>query len=223
MKAKIAEIFVSVQGEGIYVGEKQLFVRFFGCNLSCKYCDTKLTEFIEYEPQALIEVLKQFHGKFHSISFTGGEPLLHLDFLKEFLPLNRHGGLKHYLETNGTLPEALEAVIDHLDIVAMDIKLPSSTGLKHFWEEHKKFLTIAARKEVFIKTVVCLSTKEEDFTEVIRLVSECDPSAVLILQANSQEDNDEMKHKLHEFREFCVNRHVTACIIPQIHKIVGLE
>jgi len=222
MKAKIAEIFVSVQGEGIYVGEKQLFVRFYGCNLSCKYCDTKLTDFLEYEPQALIEVLKQFHEKFHSISFTGGEPLVHLDFLKEFLPLSRQAGLKHYLETNGTLPDALEAIIDHLDIVAMDVKLPSSTGLKHFWEEHKKFLIIASRKEVFIKTVICHSTKEEDLTEVIHLVKAGDASAVLVLQANSREDDDEMKQKLFKLREFCVSQHVTACIIPQIHKIVGL-
>ncbi|MFA6216986.1 MAG: 7-carboxy-7-deazaguanine synthase QueE [Candidatus Omnitrophota bacterium] len=222
MKAKIAEIFKSVQGEGIYIGEKQLFVRFFGCNLNCKYCDTKLIDFVEYEPQALLDVLKQFPGKFHSISFTGGEPLLHLDFLKEFLPLSRQVGLKHYLETNGTLPDALEAVIDHFDIVAMDVKLPSSTGLKHFWEEHKKFLTIASRKEVFIKAVICHSTQEEDLLEVIQLIKEGDSSAILVLQANNLEDDDQMKEKLVKFREFCVNQHVTACIVPQIHKTVGL-
>jgi organic radical activating enzyme len=39
-RAKIKEIFTSIQGEGPYIGVKQLFVRFCGCNLMCEYCDT---------------------------------------------------------------------------------------------------------------------------------------------------------------------------------------
>ena len=38
--AIIKEIFSSIQGEGPYIGEKQLFIRFCGCNLNCAYCDT---------------------------------------------------------------------------------------------------------------------------------------------------------------------------------------
>lgn len=41
IKANINEIFASIQGEGRYVGEKQLFVRFSSCNLKCAYCDTQ--------------------------------------------------------------------------------------------------------------------------------------------------------------------------------------
>ncbi|MCL5059022.1 MAG: 7-carboxy-7-deazaguanine synthase QueE, partial [Actinobacteria bacterium] len=40
MKAAVREIFSSVQGEGPYVGTRQIFIRFDGCNLSCRYCDT---------------------------------------------------------------------------------------------------------------------------------------------------------------------------------------
>ena len=39
-KVKIKEIFTSIQGEGLFIGYKQLFIRFCGCNLSCNYCDT---------------------------------------------------------------------------------------------------------------------------------------------------------------------------------------
>jgi len=43
-KANILEIFSSIQGEGIYIGYRQLFIRFSGCNLGCKYCDTDFSE-----------------------------------------------------------------------------------------------------------------------------------------------------------------------------------
>ena len=41
---KINEIFSSIQGEGLYIGSKQLFIRFCGCNLKCNYCDTNHKE-----------------------------------------------------------------------------------------------------------------------------------------------------------------------------------
>ena len=41
METNIIEIFSSVQGEGRYVGCRQLFVRFEGCNINCQFCDTE--------------------------------------------------------------------------------------------------------------------------------------------------------------------------------------
>ena len=40
MKAPIIEVFSSIQGEGLLIGRRQIFVRFAGCNLNCNYCDT---------------------------------------------------------------------------------------------------------------------------------------------------------------------------------------
>jgi len=223
MKGKISEVFESVQGEGIYLGERQLFVRFYGCNLNCRFCDTKLDYFIEYEPEELLEELKLYQDMYHSVSFTGGEPLIQKDFLKEIVQLTRKHGYRNYLETNGTLPEALEEVIGYLDIVAMDLKLPSSTGLNHFWQEHRQFLKIASLKEVFLKTVICQSTQEEDLKEGLRLIKEVNKSAILILQPNSYEDSVDLREKLEKFRDICTNDKITTCIIPQIHKSAGFK
>ena len=148
MKGRIAEVFDSIQGEGLYLGEKQIFVRFYGCNLECRFCDTKLKSFMEYEPEELFRELKLYQDKYHSVSFTGGEPLLQKDFLKEMLKMTRKDNFRNYLETNGVLYEELEDVIDYVDIVAMDLKLPSSTGLGDFWDEHRLFLKIASQREV---------------------------------------------------------------------------
>ena len=154
VKAKITEIFESIQGEGVYAGQRQVFVRLAGCNLCCSYCDTEFDYFKEYSAAELLSEIASFGKGFHSISFTGGEPLLQKDFLKEVMPLAKQSGDRIYLETNGTLPLALREVIKDVDIVAMDIKLSSSGGHKDFWREHREFLSICAGKDVFIKAVI---------------------------------------------------------------------
>lgn len=223
MTGRITEVFSSVQGEGLYLGEPQVFVRFFGCNLSCKFCDTRLDRFTEYQPQELFEEIKLYSNGFHSISFTGGEPLLQKDFLKEILKLTRQAGYRNYLETNGTLSGELSEVINLLDIVAMDLKLASSAGMGNLWNLHRKFLRIASQKEVFLKTVICQSTQDGDLKEALGLVREVNRAAVVILQPNSYEDYNGLKEKLESFKNICAQNQITACIIPQIHKLVGIR
>jgi organic radical activating enzyme len=207
-RAFLHEVFSSIQGEGLLVGLRQIFVRFSGCTLTCDYCDTpesrvqsaecivvgaygstplqnplfseKLTEIINsfqihpnlhhsvvesglspsiytfpnpVSPERLTEIVNSFQihpNLHHSISLTGGEPLEQVDFLKEWLPIIRRGsrgtvpdlrakrsgvvesGLSPliYLETNGILSSPLSEVIDLIDIIGMDIKLPSVAGVK---------------------------------------------------------------------------------------------
>lgn len=223
MKAKISEVFDSIQGEGLYLGEKQIFVRFFDCNLKCSFCDTRPDRFMEYEPQELFQEIKLYRDKYHSISFTGGEPLLCKDFLKEILQLTARHGHRHYLETNGTLAAELEELIEHIDIVAMDLKLPSSTGMGDLWDKHRSFLKVARRKEVFLKTIICQATSEEDLTQALELIKAVSPASILILQPNSNENHGALNEKLSKFKKLCVQQRVTACVIPQIHKIVGVR
>lgn len=223
MRARITEVFESVQGEGLYLGERQIFVRFFGCNLSCQYCDTKLDRFMTYDPEELWDEIKLYEDQYHSISFTGGEPLLQATFLKEIMSLAAKGGYRNYLETNGTLPHELARVIEHIDIVAMDFKFPSSSGMHGLWNLHKKFLKIASTKEVFLKAVVCQDTDEEDLKEALALIREINKAAILVLQPNYHEKHIGLGEKLNKFKDFCRKEGVTACVIPQIHKEAGLR
>ncbi len=223
MKAKISEIFDSIQGEGLYLGERQVFIRFFGCNLDCKYCDTSLSCFEEYEMLQLVNLLKAHKEKFETVSFTGGEPLLQIDFLKEMLKVTRHMGFRNYLETNGTLPDELADCIDDVHVVAMDIKLPSSTGLEFFWEKHARFLSIASRKEVFVKSVICSTTTDEDIAEMIKLVKKVNPSVILVLQPNCYENHGMLDKRLDEVKEKCRTHGITACVIGQMQKRLGIR
>src|SRR5271167_2801032 len=165
MNAKILEIFRSIQGEGKYAGVPQVFVRLFECNMHCVWCDTPASigdgkrEHKELSLENILGQVNALYDNAHSVSITGGEPLLQNEFLKNLCHALHQEGKKVYLDTNGTLPTALKEIIKDIDIIAMDIKLPSSTKQKAFWVEHKEFLKIALQKEVFVKAVVSLSTR----------------------------------------------------------------
>ena len=223
MKGKVSEVFRSMQGEGLYLGEEQLFVRFYGCNMQCRFCDTRIDSFLEYEPEELFNEIKLYGRDFNSIAFTGGEPLLQKDFLKEILKITSRQRYKNYLETNGTLPEALEEVIQYIDVVAMDIKLPSSTGAGEFWPKHEDFLRIAQKKDMFVKAIIGSSTTQEDLLRAAGLFQKTKSSSILILQPDSNEEPRLLEEKMGIFRDLCRKENVTACIIPQVHKIVGLR
>lgn len=224
MTGRINEIFESIQGEGIYFGKRQVFVRFSGCNLKCDYCDTDFESYREYQPRELLSEVKGFGEGFHSISFTGGEPLLQKDFLKEILRLVKANGYTTYLETNGTLANELQEVIGDVDIVAMDIKLPSATGLAQgSWQEHRDFLKVARLKEVFIKIVVTDSADRGEFATALNLLKETAYSGTVVLQPDSFAQGDGLEEKLASFKELCAENSLASRVIPQMHKIMGVR
>jgi len=221
LEGKIAEIFKSIQGEGLYQGIDQVFVRFFGCNLGCSFCDTKL---VSYEKKTIPELLDEIgsFGSYHSLSLTGGEPLLQVDFLKDLLKLVKQRKQKVYLETNGTLPENLEEVINYTDIIAMDFKLPSSTGLESFWDKHQEFLGIAKEKKTFVKAIIGTSTRVEDIYKTIEIIKSVAKETVLVLQPQNPFEIM-VKAKLDDFEQLCREEGLEVKVISQMHKRLGLE
>ena len=148
--ARIVEIFSSIQGEGIHLGERQVFVRFGGCNLHCDYCDEPDTIPIPsgelWSAQKIrTRILSFKKDNPVSIAWTGGEPLLHSAFLEPMRRWAHAKGFKNYLETNGTLTAALKRLAPLCDTISADLKLPSATG-RQTWAEHREFLRVAPEK-----------------------------------------------------------------------------
>lgn len=229
MNAKILEIFRSIQGEGKYAGVPQVFVRFFECNMHCVWCDTPASigdGKREYEELSLRDVLsrvKALGESIHSVSITGGEPLLQKDFLKSLCHALRQKGRKIYLDTNGTLPEALREVIKDIDIIAMDIKLPSSTQQKAFWMEHQEFLKVAVRKEVFIKAVISSQTHLGEVLKAAQLVAAIAPKVPFILQPNYLDMKKGVIEDCVRYQKLCAKILKDVRILPQVHKFMKLR
>ena len=155
---------------------------------------------------------------------TGGEPLCQADFLRDLLPDIRALGHKIYLETNGTLPQELEKIIDDIDIIAMDIKLPSSTRGVPLWAEHEDFLKVALKKEVFVKMVVTAETEPEDILRARTIIRKANPRIPVILQPNWPDGCTTLLDKMLSFkREFVLYGIHDVMILPQAHKAAGIK
>jgi len=243
-EAFISEIFSSIQGEGPYCGVRQLFLRFARCNLNCGFCDSPDSreingsfpvelnpgsgKYIEYGNPISIAGLLRIIGVFskyphHSIAITGGEPLLQVSFLKQLFLEIQKKGIMIYLETNGTLPCEMEELIELVDIIAMDIKLPSSAGITGCWKEHKRFLNVGIGKDIFIKIVVNGRTDIEDIEMACQLIHSVSPQIPLIIQPETAKDDGLTigADRLITFQDLALKSLGKVRIIPQIHKFMG--
>ena len=232
-ETEISEIFSSIQGEGPYLGVKQIFVRFGRCNMHCGYCDElekmKEEKFSVYSLERVLADIENFEkekGGHHSVSLTGGEPLFYTPFLLNLLPKLKEKGIMTYLETNGTLPGQLKEVIRFCDVIAMDLKPPSSTGDRDFSREHEEFLKIAIEKEVFVKLVVTPATILEEVRECIRIVKNVNAKLPFIFQPLSDPfgiNTESLKLIETQFFAEAKKDLFDVRVIPQMHKIWGVR
>ncbi len=228
-RADLTEVFASIQGEGIYVGVPQIFIRFNQCNLSCEYCDTPINV-PDVPLQTLEEILekvkKLYHPRyFHSFSLTGGEPLVYTPFLKKLIPRLKEWIPTAYLETNGVLAEALVGLIEQVDIIAMDLKLPSALQGQQYWEAHRRFLKVAARKEVFVKVVITEMSRLEEWQRAVQLVSEISDSIPMVLQPATAPSGELRVNiePLIEWQKWAKDYLKDVRIVPQVHKMLGMR
>jgi organic radical activating enzyme len=241
----ISEIFSSIQGEGMLAGRRQIFVRLMECNLDCRYCDTEFEKsdicrleskpgsgtFIQLpQPLPLHKVAAVFDdwraqlpGAHHSVSFTGGEPLLNADALAVWFPEIRKT-LPIHLETNGTMHLALRQVIQHVDYISMDMKLPSTAGCtEQLWELHSLFLREAHGSNVSVKVVVSEQSSAKEIEQVCDVISSVDAELPLFLQPLTLPDGSVGITAAHILRlqELASSRLPDVRVIPQMHILLG--
>lgn len=241
----LIEIFSSIQGEGALVGRRQIFIRLYGCNLDCSYCDTITTppsscsvetipggETRESFPnpvptsrviRTVTEWNTDFPGLHHSISITGGEPLLQVDPLRELIPRLAEI-LPVSLETNGTMPDPLLQLIGRLSFVSMDLKLASTTGSDPPWRLHEEFLRIASAVSVSVKVVVNALTVESEIEEACRLVRRTAPRTPLFIQPETTSAPDRI---LSGRRVLMLHQRAASIlpdvrVVPQTHLLMGV-
>ena len=220
-KAYVKEIFASVQGEGLSVGEMQLFVRFCNCNLNCSYCDTsfkKDKKTAEYTEEELAKII--LHSEIKMVSFTGGEPLTEVNFLRKLFPLIKpHKTI--YLETNGTMTNALSSVIQYVDIVSADIKLKSVTKQENQFEVNDEFFNVAKEKKCFIKVVFADNIEKNEISEVVKIAEKYNLPIILqpVMVKNSFASDTK---KLIEIYKIFYNLYPNTRLIPQVHKFLKI-
>jgi organic radical activating enzyme len=229
----IDEFFFSFQGEGLYSGMPQIFLRFSGCNIKCDYCDTphalkisKETKWMS-EDEILERLLSFSKENKHllknskSLSLTGGEPLLQANLLKTLLPKIKKLGFEIYLETNGTLPKELKKIIEFCDVISMEFELPSSSK-KDFWKQHKEFLKTAAKKEVFVKVVVSNNSKIQEIKKTAQIIRAVSKNIPLILQPSLSWKRPSI-NLLYDMRQAARLIIPNVFIMTQLHKIYEIK
>jgi len=231
LKARINEVFSSIQGEGKLIGRRQIFVRFSGCNLNCNYCDTPVSRGPDYgvlfsARELFSQVDELITPDFHSVSLTGGEPLLHADFIKEFLEEYNFDCL---LETNGSLPHQISKIASLIKYASLDIKLPehdSTSDYNKLFKNELKSLNLLIDEGIntYCKVVILPSTKvsmigstaskiADEISDIKKLSMVIQPAVPLELWK---------KEKIFEISEKA-GEYMDVLTIPQVHKILKIR
>ena len=167
---RVAEKFISINGEGVRAGELAVFVRFQGCNLRCHYCDTKwaLAKDCPYEemsPEQIHAYTKRTGIK--NVTLTGGEPLLHKDMDRLLAILLADQDLRVEIETNGAVNLRKFCACPGRPVFTMDYKLPSSGYEKSMVLSNFELLSPD-------DTVKFVSGSTEDLEKAYQIIQEYD-------------------------------------------------
>lgn len=206
----VDDIFVSIQGESSYVGLPTVFVRLFGCNVGCSYCDTKQKDRKKMSLDRIVNAVKEYKG-IKYVCVTGGEPLMQEDTMPLVYELQELG-YNVSIETSGCVP--IEPVwYKHSYKYVMDIKCPSSgVSRKNVYEN---LLMLQSNDEV--KFVIA---NREDYDFMMKTLKKYPTQASILLSPMFDENlkpviGQELINWVIEDKLFCR-------INVQVHKFLGV-
>lgn len=235
-RARVSEIFTSIEGEGIFVGKKTMFIRLSGCHLKCRWCDTKYalpldsgTDYQIDEIKGLI--IKELRPFTYKVNFTGGEPLLQTEAVIELADfVKKQTNVKTYMESSCFDSELFSKVLPYIDICKIEFKTDDSNVVED--EEYDNLLlneirclelAVESNKATYIKIVVTNSTNLESFKNLVYKISKrIKPSDILgfIIQPSFGIDQPTV-NKLLDTYDIVEPMFPEVRIIPQLHKEIG--
>lgn len=209
---KITEIFESLQGEGVQIGQPTLFIRLTGCNLRCKWCDTQYAyeQGTEMSISEIIDQIKKFTCT--QICITGGEPLTQNetgDLIDELLILD----YPISLETNGSIN--IDSVLDNHDkiLISMDIKCPSSQVESKMDLSNIKYLKPTDQLKFVIQDL-------NDYEFAKNILNEYEPKCNIIFTPVDGVDLKWLVEKVIEDNNVYSGSELKVRVLPQLHKLV---
>jgi organic radical activating enzyme len=237
-RARVSEIFTSIEGEGIFVGKKTLFIRFSGCHLKCRWCDTKyalqLDSGTDYQIDEIKDlIIKELQPFTYKVNFTGGEPLLQTEAVIELADfVKKQTNVKTYMESSCFDSELFSKVLPYIDICKIEFKTDDSKVVED--EEYDNLilneikcleLAVESNKATYIKIVVTNSTNLESFKNLVYNISKkIKPSDILgfIIQPSFGIDQPTV-NKLLDTYDIVQPMFPEVRIIPQLHKEIGAK
>ena len=171
IKIKVSEIFTSFQGEGPYVGTPATFLRLYGCNLDCEWCDTDIStyEMLSVDDVAEILLTQMEFNNIKTLIITGGEPTLQMEEIKRLIK-ELPDDIRIQMETNGSIFE----YIPEIEYVISPKE-----------DKEKVFKNYYAYENTFFKFVI---TSQDDLDEVIALKEKYDYDKPIWLQGEFSKD-----------------------------------
>ncbi|GAB4281137.1 MAG: 7-carboxy-7-deazaguanine synthase QueE [Candidatus Rifleibacteriota bacterium] len=245
IQGNISEIFASIQGEGLYIGTMQLFIRLSGCKFRCKRCELKEfqqdQEFFSIRPfpglrslkminpvtpEALIKKLEKVYNlnDFFCISLLGGEPLQQCLFVERLLKLLKQKNLRTFIETNGLLPDEYIRVKDLADLLCVDLKISKAWGFNGKLEhKHRKIITNSDPTKTYFRILL---DSNDDSEAIISQIQSFDMKEFdLVLQPFSYAPshiNDWDTSTILEWIKLFKPYFRRVRWIPQVHKLLRI-
>ncbi|MEM1513585.1 MAG: radical SAM protein [Candidatus Thermoplasmatota archaeon] len=202
---RVNEIFYSIQGEGGDAGLRTIFIRLTGCNLRCKWCDTKYAYFEgeEMNAEKILEKIKKWNCK--RVCITGGEPLLQDEV---YYLIDKLISLGYYVsvETNGSI--SIRNLAERDVIIKMDYKLPSSGFEKFMLKDNLKIL----RERDELKFIIA---DRDDYEFAKYIIGSNIIKCSIIMQP--------VWKKCKELAEWILEDEIDTRLSIQIHKIIWGE
>lgn len=222
---RIAELFPSVQGEGVLTGTPSVFVRTSGCNLRCWFCDTPYASWNpEGETRSVPEVIDSvLKYDCEHVVITGGEPLVAAGIEELCNRLAEHG--RHItIETAGTVMPDKPFVCDLMSISpklsnsAPDANTEAQWHQRHEQTRHRPQIVqelIHAAKDYQLKFVVGSILDAEESLEYLSDLAEVDKNNVYMMPRGVT--HEELMCQAEWLRPWCQQHHVKVCDRMQIH------